>query len=40
MAHQIRKLLCDDNKVKGTVEVDETYIGGRKKGKRGRGGAS
>ena len=26
-----------ENQLRGTVEVDETYIGGRKRGKRGRG---
>lgn len=44
MAHAIRKLMDDDDdpdgqtKLRGTVEGDETYIGGvRKGGKRGRG---
>lgn len=41
MAHAIRKLMEDDtdpDKLKGVIEGDETYIGGRRKGgKRGRG---
>jgi transposase-like protein len=39
MFHQIRSLLGEDiSKLDGDVEVDETYIGGKKKpGKRGRG---
>ena len=38
MFHQIRALLGEDIKaLDGEVEVDETYIGGKKKGKRGRG---
>jgi len=38
MFHQIRSLLGEDiSKLDGEVEVDETYIGGRKQGKRGRG---
>ena len=41
MAHEIRKLMEDDtdpDKLKGTVEGDETYYGGyRSGGKRGRG---
>ncbi len=38
MFHQIRSLLGEDIKaLEGEVEVDETYIGGKKKGKRGRG---
>jgi transposase len=38
MFHQIRSLLSDgDLQLEGpTVEVDETYIGGRRKGQRGR----
>ena len=38
--HKIRYMLehrNSDNQLRGTVEVDETYIGGKKKGKRGRG---
>jgi transposase len=39
MCTQIRKLFEVDggDKLSGTVEVDETYVGGAKKGKRGRG---
>ena len=38
MFHQIRSLLGEDiANLNGEVEVDETYIGGKKKGKRGRG---
>ena len=38
MFHQIRSLLGEDIKaLDGEVEVDETYIGGKKPGKRGRG---
>jgi len=38
MFHQIRALLGEDiTNLDGEVEVDETYIGGKKKGKRGRG---
>jgi transposase len=40
MFKQIRSLLDEDcGKMSGKVEVDETYIGGAKKGKRGRGAA-
>lgn len=40
MAHQIRKLMDEDpGKLKGTVEADETYVGGIRPGKRGRGAA-
>ena len=40
MFHQIRKMLTDDNdqRLSGTVEADETYVGGRRGGKRGRPG--
>lgn len=38
MCHQIRKLFGEDiNPLTGEVEVDETYIGGKRQGKRGRG---
>lgn len=41
MAHAIRRLMQDDtdpDKLKGTVEGDETYVGGQRSGgKRGRG---
>ena len=38
MFHQIRKVLADGDAVLGgDVEVDETYIGGKRHGKRGRG---
>jgi len=38
MAHEIRSLLQEDhNPITGEVEIDETYIGSRKPGKRGRG---
>ena len=39
MWKQIRSVLADGNTIKfvGKVEVDETYIGGKKHGKRGRG---
>lgn len=36
--HQIRKLLKEDiGTLSGSVEMDETYVGGRRQGKRGRG---
>jgi len=40
MAKQIRLLFSDDEELDlldETVEVDETYVGGKRKGKRGRG---
>ncbi|MEX2162580.1 MAG: IS1595 family transposase [Anaerolineales bacterium] len=40
MAHRIRLAMKEGplaTKLSGTVEVDETYIGGRRRGKRGRG---
>lgn len=43
MGKQIRELFKTSNyfkKLEGTVEVDETYIGGKAKGKRGRGAAN
>ncbi len=40
MAHEIRRLMTDrPGKLSGVVEGDETYIGGRRAGKRGRGAA-
>jgi len=36
--NQVRKLMAEDvNPLSGHVEVDETYIGGKRHGKRGRG---
>lgn len=36
--NQVRKLMAEDvNLLNGHVEVDETYIGGKRQGKRGRG---
>jgi transposase-like protein len=38
MFHEIRSLLNEKGgKLRGYVEMDETYIGGRRRGKRGRG---
>jgi transposase len=40
IGHEIRKymgIIDDDGMLSGTVEADETYIGGVRKGKRGRG---
>ncbi|MFC2032860.1 IS1595 family transposase [Chloroflexota bacterium] len=38
--NQVRKLMAEDvNPLSGHVEVDETYIGGKRRGKRGRGAA-
>ena len=42
IGHEIRKYMAivdGDNGLSGTVEADETYIGGKRKGKRGRGAA-
>ena len=40
MMHQIRGLMSEEVPyMTGTVEVDETYVGGKRKGKRGRGAA-
>ena len=40
MFKQIRKMMEDDcDSLSGHVEVDETYIGGKRRGKRGRGAA-
>ena len=44
MSHRIRLAMQEDKdfveKFSGVVEVDETYVGGKRKGKRGRGAAS
>lgn len=43
MAHKIRELMADtdgENPLDGDVEADETYIGGKRPGKRGRGAAN
>ena len=42
LCHRIRAAMVEANKPKltGTVEMDETYVGGRRHGKRGRGAAS
>ena len=44
MAHRIRTAMSEDDefcdKFCGIVEVDETYVGGKRKGPRGRGAAS
>ena len=37
MFKQIRSMLTEDHKLSSGVEVDETYIGGKRPGKRGRG---
>ena len=40
MGHEIRKHMADidgEPPLSGTIEVDETYVGGKRKGKRGRG---
>lgn len=39
MMHQIRQLMSEEKpkKLKGTIEADECYIGGKHRGKRGRG---
>lgn len=42
MLHKLRDVVQRDvltRKLKGRIEVDETYIGGRRKGQRGRGAA-
>lgn len=42
MAHEIRKHMGEvdgDAPLSGDVEIDETYVGGKKEGKRGRGAA-
>ena len=40
MMHQIRKLMEQGPSLfEGTVEADETYVGGKRRGKRGRGAA-
>ena len=41
--HRLRELICaaidDDTPFHGEIEVDESYFGGKRKGKRGRGAA-
>ena len=40
MGHEIRNHMADvdgDDQLSGTVEIDETYVGGKRPGKRGRG---
>ena len=41
--HRLREIVAarieDESPVKGEIEVDESYFGGRRKGKRGRGAA-
>ena len=41
--HRLRELICaaidDETPLHGEVEVDESYFGGKRKGKRGRGAA-
>lgn len=40
MCHQIRKLLNENiSQMSGQIEADETYVGGKRHGKRGRGAA-
>lgn len=42
MAHELRKLMAQADSrgpMSGTIEADETYLGGRRPGKRGRGAA-
>lgn len=40
MFHQIRSMLDESPSIGGVVEVDETYIGARSKGKTGRGASN
>lgn len=40
MFHLIRSLLGETESLSGSVEADETYIGARRRGKRGRGAAN
>lgn len=39
IANRIRKLMREDVTLNGVVEIDEAYIGGKKRGKEFRGGA-
>jgi len=39
MNHQIRQLMREEPMLAGVVEADETYVGGKRPGKRGRGAA-
>lgn len=37
MCHQVRKAMDEKPKLRGKVELDETYVGGKRRGTRGRG---